>query len=489
MILEKLEPNKVFYYFEKLCSVPHGSGNTKQISDMLVGFAKELGLKYRQDELNNVIVWKDGTHGLEKAAPVILQGHMDMVCVSDPAKAPDKDMTKDGLDLVVEGDWLRAEGTSLGGDDGIAVAIAFAILSDDSLKHPPLEVIITVDEEVGMDGAFGIDLSDVKARRMLNIDSEEEGVFTVSCAGGVRADSFIPAKTEALCSEDILYRVSIDGLLGGHSGCEIEKGRGNAVKLIARALYAAVSEIESLKLCSISGGRFDNVICPACGAAVAINRKDSGTFEKLMSEYADAFEAEYSTADPGVSLTSAVAGASEDCSCSGAFSHSDSLNILRALFSLPQGVIEMSQDIKGLPQTSLNLGVITSDSNGVQFSHSIRSSITSQKMYVLDRVKAVVCAAGGTVSTRGMYPGWAYNRDSAFRAKLAEVYKEQTGNEAVITATHGGLECGLLIEKLPGLDCVSIGPDLRDIHSAAEKMNIPSVGRLYDLITGFLKEL
>ncbi len=484
MILDNLKPGKVFEYFEKICSVPHGSGNTKQISDMLVGFAKELGLRYRQDELNNVIVWKDSSAGMEGKEPVILQGHMDMVCTKEPWV--DKDMTKDGLDLEIDGDWLKAKGTSLGGDDGIAVAIAFAILSDDSLKHPPLEVIITVDEEVGMDGAFGIELSDVKGRRMLNIDSEEEGVFTASCAGGVRADSFIPVSFEAMTKDSISYLVKIDGLLGGHSGCEIEKGRGNAVKLISRVLYEAAVKIESLKICSIKGGKFDNVICPECEATVSVDKNESAEFENIIKEFDKILKDEYKTADPGVNLSFSTADGDTSLK---AIERKDTLRVLKTLFIMPQAVIEMSQDIKGLPQTSLNLGVISTDKEGVHFSNSIRSSITSQKMYVLNRLTAIVENAGGTVSTRGMYPGWAFNKDSAFRAKLAEVFKKQTGKEAAITATHGGLECGLLIEKLPGLDCVSIGPDLRDIHSSAEKLNIPSVERLYNLITEFLKEL
>jgi len=481
MITANLKPQKVFEYFEKMCSVPHGSGNTKQISDLLAGFARDLGLKYRQDELNNLIVWKDASPDKAGCAPVILQGHMDMVCTKE--SWVEKDMAKDGLDLVIDGDWLRANGTSLGGDDGIAVAIAFAILEDKSLSHPPIEVIITVDEEVGMDGAFGIDLSDIKGRRMMNIDSEEEGVVTVSCAGGVRADSFIPAHLMKLEGGYSVFKLNIGGLLGGHSGCEIDKGRGNAVKLMSRVLFGAAAEFEGFRLCSIKGGRFDNVICPECEATAAVPASAAAKFKTFVEKFDEIFKNEYAAADPGVELKLEAAVADE------AYSELDSFKVAEALFMLPQGVIEMSRDFKDLPQTSLNLGVISSDADGVHYSNSIRSSITSQKEYVLARVKAVTVSEGGTVTTRGTYPGWAYNRDSAFRATLMDVYKKQTGQEAAIAATHGGLECGLFIEKLPGLDCLSIGPDMRDIHSSAERLNIPSVERLYNLITNFLAEL
>ena len=481
-VLENISPKRVFYYFEEICSVPHGSGNTKIISDKLKGMALSLGCECIQDELNNLIIKKGASAGYESCAPVILQGHMDMVCTKEDGI--DKDMTKDGLDLIVNGDWLSAKGTSLGGDDGIAVAIAFAILEDETLKHPPIEVIVTVDEEVGMDGAFGIDLSSVKGRRLLNIDSEEEGVFTASCAGGLRADCTIPAVKEK--AEGISkFSVEIGGLIGGHSGCEIEKGRGNANKLMARVLFEATKELESLRLCEYKGGQFDNVICPFCVAEIAVDKSQEKNFEEYIAKMDAILKAEYATADPGVYVKCSVIDANEVK----AFTREDSKRILTALFVLPQSVIEMSMDIKGLPQTSLNLGVINTKDNSVDFSYSIRSSIGSQKMMVLDRVVAIVEMAGGNVSTRGMYPGWAFNRDSKFRNTLAEVFKRLNGYDAKISATHGGLECGLFIDKLPGLDCVSIGPDLRDIHSCGEKLSIASVERLYKLIVEFLAAL
>lgn len=499
-VLNGIEPISVFEYFEKLCSVPHGSGNTKIISDMLVGFAHELGLMCRQDELNNVVIFKKASAGYENAEPVILQGHMDMVCAKTPEC--EKNMAVEGLDLAVDGDWLHAVNTSLGGDDCIAVAMALAILADDTLKHPALEVVFTVDEEVGMDGAFGLDMSDLKGRRLLNIDSEEEGVFTVSCAGGVRADCFIPSKSVKLneCNGELFgklgntilnydncYKLSLDGLLGGHSGCEIDKGRGNAIKLMARFLYAACKKLPGLILNSLSGGRFDNVICPESEAVVSVPFGQEECFEKMVSEYNQIYKNEYAAADPNVELK--IDSKYKIDNNTLFFKPEDSVKIISTLFILPQGVIEMSMDLKGLVQTSLNMGVISTDSKGVHFSFSIRSSIASQKIAVLDRVIAIVETAGGSVTTRGMYPGWAYNRNSEFRSLLERIYEEQTGKKAVISATHGGLECGLFIEKLPGLDCVSIGPELRDIHSPLEKLSITSVERLYKLVVKVLEEM
>ena len=406
-VLSGLKPERVFYYFEKLCSVPHGSGNTKQISDLCVGFAKELGLKYRQEACNNLIIWKDGSCGYENAAPVILQGHIDMVC----AKTEDcaKDMTRDGLDVRTDGEWVWADKTSLGGDNGIAVAMILAILSDETLPHPPIEAVFTVDEEVGMDGAFALDCSDLKGRKLLNLDSEEEGVFTVSCAGGVRLDCALSAPQER--SDGLTgYRVTISGL------------------------------------------------------------------EAFIGEFDAALKNEYAVTDGGISLTCEKAGVTT------AVSERETSRILHVLLALPQGVQEMSADFPGLVQTSLNLGVMHMDETGLRFSYSVRSCIASQKQMLIQRVKSIVEYAGGTVGERSSYPGWQYDRDSALRKQVQAVYRDLTGCDGRIEATHGGLECGLFIEKIPGLDALSMGPELHDVHSVEERLNVASTERVYRLV-------
>ena len=478
-VLSGLKPEKVFYYFEQLCSVPHGSGNTKRISDLCAGFAKELGLKYRQDEVNNLVIWKDGSCGYENAAPIILQGHIDMVC----AKTEDcaKDMARDGLDVRTDGEWVWADKTSLGGDNGVAVAMILAILSDDTLAHPPIEAVFTVDEEVGMDGAVALDCSDLKGRELLNLDSEEEGVFTVSCAGGVRLDCALDMAQEALPAGMAGYRVTISGLKGGHSGMNINDGRGNANCLMARTLYSAMERFRSLRVYSLRGGEFDNVICLGNDALVAVDAKDAPAFEAFIRSFDATLKNEYAVTDGGISLMC------EKAEVPSAVSEGSTALLLHTLLALPQGVQAMSADFPGLVQTSLNLGVMRMDETGAQFTFSVRSAIASQKEMLVQRVRAIVEFAGGTVSERSGYPGWQYDRHSALRARVEQAYRDLTGREGKIEATHGGLECGLFIEKIPGLDALSMGPELHDVHSVNERLNVASTARVYALVCEVLK--
>ena len=477
-VLSNLEPKAVFEYFEKLCAVPHGSGNTKIISDLCVGFAKELGLKWRQDELNNVVIWKDAAPGYESAEPVILQGHMDMVC----AKTEDcpKDMAREGLDLRTDGEYVWAEKTSLGGDDCIAVAMILAILADDTLPHPPLEAVFTVDEETGMDGAFGLDCSDLRGRQLLNLDSEEEGVFTVSCAGGMRMDCVLPGVQRPLAGETG-YLVSISGLQGGHSGADIDKGRASANTLAGRVLYGAMERVPGLRLAGLRGGRFDNVICPAHDAKAAVPAGQEDAFEAFIQEFGEVLKNEYAGCDEGVTLTCGRTAVES------ALSPEDTRRVLRTLLILPQGVQAMNADFPGLVQTSLNLGIMTTEDDGVHFSLSLRSCIATQKEDLARKVRAIVETGGGTAAERSAYPGWQYQRQSAMRQRLMDAYRDLTGRDGRIEATHGGLECGLFIEKLPGLDAVSLGPELRDIHSPRERLGVASTERVYRLVCEFLR--
>lgn len=477
-VLSNLEPKAVFAYFEKLCAVPHGSGNTRQISDLCAGFARELGLRCRQDGLNNLVIWKAASPGYEGAAPVILQGHMDMVC----AKTEDcpKDMAKEGLDLRTDGKWVWAEKTSLGGDNGIAVAMILAILADGSLPHPPLEAVFTVDEETGMDGAFGLDCSDLKGRQLLNLDSEEEGVFTVSCAGGVRLDCVLPG-AQAPLEGEAGYAVTLSGLQGGHSGGDIHKGRGSANQLCGRVLFNAMERFPGFRVADIRGGRFDNVICSRNDARVAVPAERTEAFEAFIREFDGVLKNEYAGCDGGVTLTC------EKSVLDAALTAEDTSRLLHVLLALPQGVQAMSVDFPGLVQTSLNLGVMRMEADGLHFSFSIRSCIASQKEMMLQRVRAIVTHAGGAAAPRSAYPGWQYARQSVMRDRLLAAWRDLSGQEGRIEATHGGLECGLFIEKIPGLDAVSLGPELHDVHSAREKLSAASTERVYRLVLEFLK--
>jgi len=479
MVLKGLKPEKVFEFFELLCSVPHGSGNTKQISDLCVDFAKERGLKYRQDEYNNVIIFKAATEGYENAETVILQGHMDMVCASEPDCGID--MKTDGLKLMVEGDWIKAKGTSLGGDNCIAVAMIMAILDDDKLCHPAIEAVFTTDEETGMDGAMGLDVSDLNGKCLINLDSEEEGFLTVSCAGGIRCDCVFPADFEAVADEYCTVKVSVEGLQGGHSGVDIDKGRASATQLMGRFLYKAGKEL-GIRLCSISGGTFTNVIPLYCEAVVALEKAKLESLEMLCKEYDSMFKAEYASVEPGLTMNFVqVEG----------FDKMASAERTEKIFSFmllsPYGVQAMSMDIPGLVQTSLNLGVAASSDTGFVLSYSIRSSILSQKMMLVERLEELSAQCGAEMSCHAAYPGWAFRKESKLRDALSASCAAILGKMPEITATHGGLECGLFMEKIPGLDCVSLGPNLKEVHSVREQLNISSTERLYRIVCNFLE--
>ena len=475
------EPKKVLEFFELLSSVPHGSGNTKQISDICVNFAKERGLDYTQDDWNNVIIRKPGSPGKENCEPVILQGHLDMVC----AKLPDDpvDMSVTPVKLMCDGTWLYADKTSLGGDNIIAVSTILAILDDDSLARPPIEALFTTDEETGMFGANGLDASLLKGKRMLNLDSEEEGVFTVSCAGGVRANCFIPVKREAAGADSVCYEITVGGLLGGHSGMEIAKERGNSNKLAARLLFDAAKRF-GVRLCKLEGGVFDNVITAKTTATVFVEKSKAAEFENFIAEYDKIYKNEFASSDPGVYVAAEKTGYGGE-----AVTAEDSERALRCLFILPQGVQTMSVDIPGLPETSLNMGILKLEDNGIKCNFSIRSSVRTKKEELYKKVETLVKMCGGSVEPKNSYPEWAYRKDSPVRDTALEAYREIYGKEGVISATHGGLECGLFSDKIPGLDCVSFGPEMYDVHSVRERLNLASAQRIYKLVCLILAKL
>lgn len=478
-VLSGLKPEKVFEFFEMLCSVPHGSGNTKLISDLCVRFAEERGLEVRQDAFNNVVIKKPATPGYENAPALILQGHIDMVCAFEPDCGID--MAKDGLRLVVDGDWVKAYKTSLGGDDGIAVAIIMAVLDDDSLKHPKLEAVFTTDEETGMDGAIGLDMSDLEGKNLVNLDSEAEGYLTVSCAGGVRADCFFEAEFTELPAGWICCSVQVEGLKGGHSGVEIDKGRASAIQLLGRFLYRAEKQT-GLRLVSLCGGTFTNVIPLKASAVVALPAEKGECLESLCRADEAMFRTEYAAADPGLRMY-----AKQTEKQGSALSSARTKELLNMLLLAPYGVQAMSMDLPGLVQTSLNLGVAETNEKGVRLGFSVRSSIQSQKDMLTERLAAFCDVFHAQFSTHSPYPGWAYKRDSNLRNAMAAACRDVLGMEPVITATHGGLECGLFMEKVPGLDCVSLGPDLLEVHSVRERLSIRSTENLYRIVCRFLE--
>ena len=475
--LAGLEPKAVFGYFEKICSIPHGSKNTKMISDYLVEFAKEQGLKYIQDNANNVILFQEGTCSMEDHEPVILQGHMDMVCEKD-ADCP-IDMAVEGLDVTNDGVSVFAKGTTLGADNGIALAYAMALMADKSIPHPPLEVIVTVDEEIGMLGADVIDLSMLKGRKLINLDSEDEGIFTVSCAGGCRATITLPVERRAVYGPCI--RLSVDGLQGGHSGAEIHKNRANANKVMGEFMNR-IQNLMPLCLTSLSGGSKDNAIPRSCQATLVA----MGIHLERINDIAQALQDEIREKYDEPEAT--VQAFDVDALGGNSLSTESTANVIALLCACPNGVQAMSQDIPGLVQTSLNLGIAKL---GDRFSatFSVRSSVNTEKLELLNQLKELCRFHNGTYSEMGDYPAWEYKKDSDLRDTMVKVYTDMFGKEPQVMAIHAGLECGLLGEKIPGLDCVSVGPQMHDIHTSREKLEIGSTERTWKYLLEVLKNL
>ncbi len=481
----ELKPAKVFEYFALLSSVPHGSGNMKPIADICENFAKERGLEYYRDTYDNIIIKKPGTAGYENSEPLILQGHLDMVCAKDPDCA--KDMATEPIELCVDGDYLRARGTSLGGDNIVAVSMIMAILDSDDIPHPPIEAVFTVDEEIGLIGAAALDFSNLKAKRMINLDSEEEGVFTVCCAGGVRVNATIPLEFEDVPADSVAYKITVSGLMGGHSGVDIDKGRESANRLIIRFLKKLGERVE-LGLSALEGGQLDNVICPEANAVIVF-KNDEGDIGKLLesvTEYDAIFKNELAAGDSNIKVTAEPCALPTRRTCI-----SDAGRALAALHVLPYHIQRMSRDFAGLVQTSLNMGVLKLTDAELKFSYSVRSSIASEKNDLVDKISSVLALSfpEAKIDLHGDYPSWEYKRDSSLRGIVMDAYRETTGKDGIVAGTHGGLECGIFSERIPGLDCVSMGPNLAEVHSPREMLDIPSVGRLWELMKDILKAL
>ena len=485
-VLDDLEPKSVFHYFEEISRIPHGSGNVRQISDHLKKFALDRGLKCIQDDALNIIIIKEATPGYEQAPPLILQGHMDMVAVSRPGS--DIDMTKEPLRLRIDNGRIRAEGTSLGGDDGIAVAYAMALLDADDISHPRLEVVITVDEEVGLLGAHAIDLSMLQGRRLINLDQEEEGVIVTSCAGGARADIDIPMQKESLQDRgarggDVrLLHIGIDGLLGGHSGMEINKGRGNANVLMGRILYQLNKQF-GIRLISMNGGQADNAIPRTADAWIEVDITNLDQAAASVWEEETAIRRELGDDDPDFKVVceEKTAGRTDAAQC---FEAGSTARALECLCALPNGVTAMSKELTGLVQTSLNLGIVITDQEGLHLSYAVRSSVDQEREQLCSRLRDIAAAYGAKAGVRNSYPGWAYRVDSPLRDIAVRVYEELYGQKPVLEAIHAGLECGLLAARIEGLDCISIGPDMSDVHTAEESLDIASVQRTWQYLLG-----
>ena len=476
--LQNTEPKEVFKWFYEISQVPRGSGNERAISDFLVKFAKDRNLEVHQDKAMNVIIKKPGTAGYEKSPTVIIQGHMDMVCEKEASS--NHDFLKDPIKFVVKGEMLYADKTTLGGDDGIAVAYALTVLDSKDIPHPPLEVLITTEEETGMGGAMALTDEHLQGTRLLNIDSEEEGVFLVSCAGGANIHVFFDIKKEA--AKGKFLKITVGGLLGGHSGIEINKQRANSIKLLGRILYN-IKQNEKINIVEISGGSKHNAIAKDAYAVIAAENTEAVL--KIVEKMAADFKNEYRAVDKLLTVT-----ANEAQNPSGQmFTKELTLNLIDFMASIPNGVQYMSMEIHGLVQTSLNNGVLEEIDGKIKFTTSVRSSVKSALDEIVDILRIQAERCGAEFKKASEYPAWEYSPDSPVRDAAVNVYKKLNNKEPLITAIHAGLECGLLKKTLPKVDAISFGPNLYDVHTPNEHMEIASVERVWKFLLAYLAEL
>lgn len=473
-ILKGLNPQKVFEYFEAISAIPRGSGDTEKLRSFCVDFAKRRNLKYITDDSGNIIIFKDAVNS-KSAEPVIIQGHLDMVWEKN--YDCNINFETDGLELCVDGDFLFAKGTTLGGDDGVAVAMGLALLDSDDITHPPLEVVFTSDEEVGMTGANGIDCSVLNGKRMINLDSEAEGTLWVSCAGGVRAN--IGLDVEYTENTNPVYEITVSGLHGGHSGAEIHNGYRNSNKVLGKVLEKLNNDI-NFNIIDITGGTADNAITRSSFCVISSAEKIVSAVNKIAADIC----CEITDTDPDAEIS-----IRNICNADKCMTGKSTEAVIALLNDLPSGVIAMSKEMEGLVETSLNLGIMKHSEGRFNCSFSVRSGVDSEKDKLCDRLKEISEKHSASIEFRCPYPAWEYKKDSVLRDMMAGIYKDMFGKDMTVTAIHAGLECGLFCGKIKGLDCVSFGPDIFDIHTPCEKLSISSTERTWNYLLKVLEKL
>lgn len=481
-ILQNIEPHDVFRYFEEISRIPRGSGNEKGISDYLVKVAKNLNLQVIQDEALNVIIKKPGTKGYENSQTVIIQGHMDMVCEKN--KGTDHDFEKDPLNLRVIDDMVYATDTTLGADNGIAIAYALALLDSKDIPHPPLEVLVTTDEETGMSGAMAISKEHIDGKLLINLDNEEEGDLLVSCAGGIRSKFIVEIEEEVANEDTILLELTVRGLKGGHSGMEINKERGNSNKIMGRILKDLISEVD-FRLVSLNGGSKDNAIPREMDTVISISKSDEDRVKALVEKWQEILLNELKAQDSGIKVNADNFNEKVEK----VFSKETTEKVVNLLYLIPNGINTRSVEIEGLVESSTNIGVVKTIGNQVTFDSAIRSSVASLKDEIILRSKTIAELLNVKFQTSARYPEWQYNSESKLRELCKDVYKKMYGKEANIVAIHAGVECGLFNERLGGLDMISFGPNLYDVHTPQEHMSIESVKNVWEYLKEVLKAL
>ena len=480
-VLDHLGCDKVFTYFEAVCDIPHGSFHEKELSDYIVAFAKERGLYCRQDARHNVIIKKPGTAGYEKSPALIIQGHIDMVCEKNADT--EHDFLTEPLKLYIDGDDIKARGTTLGADNGIAVAYMLALLDAENMEHPPLECVFTVEEEIGMGGATDLDAFDLEGKRFLNMDTEEEGYLMVSCCGGRRMRMYLPAERKAASADKKTVAVRIRGLKGGHSGADIHLQRASANVLMGRLLLELREKI-GYDLVQVNGGNMDNAICREAEAILCIDPAREGEAKERLAELQDIFWAEYKDRESDILLTMEETEAAAEV-----LTGEVRDNIIALLQLLPYGVQTKDTNMEGLVESSSNIGILRTEEDHIFIDNAVRGSVESRKEAICKKIEVLGELCGAKVVGVNDYPGWQYNPDSELLKIFKEAWTEKFGKEPKVVAIHAGLECGLFAKKIPGLDLISLGPDMHDVHTPDERLSISSTIRVWEYLKYVLKKL
>ena len=479
-VFEGLKPSLIWNHFEQILKIPHCSGNEKSLGDYIISVAMRLGLKWRRDKVGNIVVEKEASAGHQNANPVILQGHLDMVCEKN--SDIEHDFSKDAIRAEVKGDWIQARGTTLGSDNGIGVAASLAIMESEDLVHGPLEFLFTVDEETGLTGATKIEQDFLKGRKLLNLDSEEEGVFTIGCAGGADSEITLPLEREK--SEGEFYRLKLYGFRGGHSGIDINQGRGNAIKLLARILWQAQKDFP-LALASMEGGNKRNAIPREAWADFYLVPERFSAFSSFIQEAFSKIKTEYSAVEAEASYS--LEKSTEERT--NALGSREQKILVNLLVGLPHGVIAMHPEMKDLVETSTNLAIIRTHSDHAQIICSSRSSVSSALEATRNTIAALSELSGAKINQPEGYPGWTPNLESPLLKTLKDVYRKTFQKDPRVGAIHAGLECGIIGEKFPGMDMISFGPTIEHPHSPEERVHIGSVEKFWTFLTAVLAEL
>ncbi len=484
MKFEHEKTNEILKWFTEISKIPRCSKNEEKIAQWLVDWAKQHNFAVKTDKVRNLVIKIPATAGFEKSTGVVIQGHMDMVC----EKTPDSnhDFTRDPIKLVFDGDWLKADKTTLGSDNGIAIAIGMTLALDKETEHPPLELFFTVDEETGLTGANALETGFIDGKILINVDSEDEGVFTVGCAGGINTYLSLPVEFTDIPGGYKAFKISAGGMKGGHSGIDIAVGKANAIQVLGRTLRQIIKENIDIRIADLKGGSAHNAIPRDAWTYVCVPGNEIEKVKKIVSQSCDTLRNEYKIKDPDISITLKDAAEGEITKALTAAATQKTVDFIMVI---PHGVAAMSQEIKDLVETSNNLANISLENNAIRVLTSQRSSVISRLKAHTDRIEAAARVAGGEARSGDGYPPWQPNMDSPLLARSIALYEKLNNKKPVVEVIHAGLECGIIGAKYPGMDMISIGPTLKNPHSPEERINLKTVGKIWDFIVALLKDL